>query len=119
MGKYQAVVVDDEESIATLMAAFLKQEGLEVKQFTNCSEALDAMKNTRTDLYFVDYLLPYMKGDQFIAKLRDEGETAPAVLMTGMGKSQIEQETDVSYEDILEKPFTLEDVSQVVHYFLK
>ncbi|MDQ0160581.1 response regulator [Alkalibacillus salilacus] len=119
MGKYQAVVVDDEEAIATLMAAFLKQEGLEVKQFTNCHEALEAMKDIRTDLYFVDYLLPSMKGDQFMAKLRDEGETAPAILMTGMGRGHLEQETAEFFQDVLEKPFTLEDVSQVVHYFLK
>ncbi|MET3684164.1 CheY-like chemotaxis protein [Alkalibacillus flavidus] len=119
MGKYQAVVVDDEESIAMLMGEFLKQEDFHVQQFLNCHDALQTMDSGHVDLCFIDYLLPSMKGDKFIATLREKGDDTPVILMTGMAKKQLELNSNSDHQGVLEKPFTLSDVIYFVNKYVK
>ncbi|GAA0468865.1 response regulator [Alkalibacillus silvisoli] len=119
MKRFKAVVVDDESGIALLMKELLSQEGFEVLTFANSLEAFEVVKEANVDIFFVDYLLPGMRGDHFIQELREQDHHAPVILMTGLSKMQVKESSAATYQDVLEKPFSIKDVMDLIDEHVK
>lgn len=80
------LVVDDEHIIAVMVRDFLEDEGFRVYTATNGNEALRLMEAEQIDLIITDLMMPLMRGDTFIKKLRTEAKYAhvPIILMSAV-----------------------------------
>jgi DNA-binding NtrC family response regulator len=77
MGKHARIlVVDDDESIRTVLTAVLQEKGYTVDTAGSGNEGIEKTKTSFYNLALVDIRLPDMEGTQVLAKMN---ETAPEI----------------------------------------
>jgi CheY-like chemotaxis protein len=69
------LVVDDDESIRSLLRQELTEAGYYVKEATNGKEALDMIRDHRPDLVILDIMMPEMNGFDVAAILKNDPQT--------------------------------------------
>ncbi len=77
------LVVDDEESIQTLLREALTAWGYRVSCVGTGREALEAMQGRLFDLALVDIRMPEMDGLTFLREVKKRDESIEVVIMTG------------------------------------
>jgi two-component system OmpR family response regulator len=103
----RALVVDDEERLATAVARGLSAEGFDVDVAYN---GLDGLWRAREHTYSVivlDLLMPGMNGYEVCRELRKEGNATPILVLTAKDGEYDEAEAlDTGADDFLSKPFS-------------
>jgi len=100
------LVVDDEQSIVDLVAAYLRREGFDVHTAMDGPAGLKAARTLKPDLVVLDVMLPGMDGVEVLTRLRRESDVY-IILLTARS-----EETDkivglsVGADDYMTKPFS-------------
>lgn len=106
MVKAKVLVVDDEQSILDLVAAYLEKDGYEFRTATDGHSALVSARAFKPDIIVLDIMLPGMDGIEVLTELRKESD-AYVIMLTAKA-----EETDkviglsVGADDYLTKPFS-------------
>ena len=110
------LVVDDEPTIAEVVARYLQRAGYEARTAADGPSAVVAAMSRRPDLVVLDIMLPGLDGLEVMRKLReDAGTRVPVILLTAKGEESdrlvgLRQGAD----DYVVKPFSpLELVARV------
>ncbi len=107
----KVLVVDDEPNIVELLKVSLKFQGFDVVTAESGSEGLEKARVFHPDAFILDVMMPGMDGFELLAKLREEGITAPALFLTA--KDSVEDRIHgltIGADDYVTKPFSLEEV---------
>ena len=73
--KKKILVVDDEASLTRMVKANLERTGkYEVRTENMGSKAIEAAREFKPDLMFLDVMMPDMSGDEVAAALREDSE---------------------------------------------
>ncbi len=73
--KKKILVVDDEASLTRMVKANLERTGkYEVRTENMGSKAIEAAREFKPDLMFLDVMMPDMSGDEVAAVLREDSE---------------------------------------------
>jgi len=102
-------LVDDEQSIQTLLSYPLRKDGYHVTSALDGSEALRRFEEGRFDLVILDLMLPQMGGVEVCRQLRSRSQV-PIIMLTAKGS-----ETDkvagleVGADDYITKPFSMRE----------
>jgi CheY-like chemotaxis protein len=118
----KVLVCDDEPHIVHVVAAKLRNAGLEVFTASDGQEAYDLAVEHRPDLIFTDYQMPLLSGLELCARLRAEPRTRhiPAVMLTARGYSLAEQDLhETNILRVLPKPFSPREVLRVAQEILQ
>ena len=88
------LIVDDEESILTVLKSSLKRLGQEyrVVTVTNGQAALEQIKQRPFDLVVTDYKMAGLDGLRLLEQIRLERPDTRVILMTAYGSSSVEAE---------------------------
>lgn len=115
----EIVLVDDDESVRTLLTDIIEEEGFTVRPFANGEDALRRIEESEPILVFADLLMPEMSGMEFLHNLRKGNPNVPVIVLTGYANSDTFRET-LRYQisDFLAKPFTVETVQQSIRNVL-
>ncbi len=105
------VYLDDEVDLLELFSELFSSEKVKVHTFSSPQEAIDYSTAHPPDLIFLDYRLPGTNGDEISKKLDSH---LPKVLLTG----DINNEFQVDYFSILQKPYSAEDVQKILRQFV-
>jgi len=106
MAKPKILVVDDEQSIRSLVTAYLRPEEYEVHTAADGPTGLQAARAYKPDLIILDLMLPGLDGIEVLTRLRRESD-AYVILLTART-----EETDkivglsVGADDYVTKPFS-------------
>ncbi len=79
----RALVIEDDQDFAKLIAMQLEQEGFEAAAVTKGAEARAAVKKRRPAVLVIDRRLPDTDGVRLLAEFRRDGIEAPALILTG------------------------------------
>lgn len=109
MSECPILVVDDDPSILSTVAAILDDEGYPVTTATNGAEALVAVENTHPSLILLDMRMPVLDGWGFVRALRERGVMLPVVVMTAAQDTRRWAE-EVGAAGYIAKPFDLLDL---------
>ena len=105
----QLLVVEDEPSVAALLATTLRLAGYEVTIAQNAAQALSALAEKKFDAALVDWMLPTTTGIELIRTLRQQATHRLLPIMMLTAKSQ-ENDTVIGLEagadDYISKPFS-------------
>lgn len=113
-GARRVLVVDDDSSIRAFVGQALRDEGYDVRQAANGSEALDALARSRPDLILLDVRMPGVDGWQVLDELRSAaGPQTPVVVMTASYTGQ-DRALQSGAQGYLAKPFELSDLLECV-----
>ena len=103
------VIVDDEESIRTLVQATLEGPECRVLLAANGHEALALAHSARPHAIVLDWMMPSMSGLEFLRRLTADPEVShiPVVMLTAMGQEKDRQAAlDAGAKAFLMKPFS-------------
>jgi DNA-binding response OmpR family regulator len=104
------LVVDDEPSIRTLIAAALHAQGYRVFQAADGVQAIDIAVTYRPDLILLDVALPLLSGHEVCRRLRRSPATAstPVLLLSGIASAAgTELARSLGAQGVIAKPFAL------------
>lgn len=107
----QVLLVEDEESIAEMVALNLGLEGYEVEVITTGTEAADVIASNRDfDLFILDVMLPGVNGVDLCRMIRKKSDT-PVLFLSAKGTTTDRIEgLKAGGNDYLPKPFDLEEL---------
>jgi DNA-binding response OmpR family regulator len=108
-GSARILLVDDEQSIQTLLSYPLRKDGYHVTSAIDGGEALQRFDEGRFDLVILDVMLPRLDGVEVCRQLRSRSQV-PIIMLTAKGS-----ETDkvagleVGADDYITKPFSMRE----------
>ncbi len=108
-GSTRILLVDDEQSIQTLLSYPLRKDGYHVTSALDGSEALRRFDEGRFDLVILDLMLPKLDGIEVCRQLRSRSQV-PIIMLTAKGS-----ETDkvagleLGADDYITKPFSMRE----------
>jgi DNA-binding response OmpR family regulator len=87
MNRGAVLVVDDEPTIAEVVARYLERAGYRTRVAGDGPSALEVAANQRPDLVVLDLMLPGLDGLEVMRRLREQGDDRLAViLLTAKGE---------------------------------
>jgi DNA-binding response OmpR family regulator len=103
------LLVDDEDSIQTLLSYPLRKEGYEVVQASDGSEALARFSEDTFDLVVLDVMMPRMDGLETCRRLRATS-TVPIIMLTAKAE-EIDKVLglELGADDYITKPFSMHE----------
>ncbi|MEG2988141.1 MAG: response regulator transcription factor [Oscillospiraceae bacterium] len=113
-------IIEDDESIRTMLSFYLKSTGFEVAEFES-GEDYFAQKPT-ADLFLLDVMLPGMDGVEILRRLRAGGDTAavPVIMLTARNTELDKVKAlDGGADDYIAKPFGLMELGSRVKAVLR
>jgi PAS domain S-box-containing protein len=120
-GTETILVVDDEESVRTVVRAILQVQGYSVALAASGAEALEACRRRRNrpNLILTDVIMPGMSGQQLADRIAARHPDVKLLLMSGYAGDEIRardrQQAGLAF---LHKPFTSEALARKVREVL-
>lgn len=113
------LVVDDEESIRTLLAFPLRRDGHDVVTASTGAEALEQFDRTRPDLVLLDVMLPGIDGFEVCRQLR-ERSAVPIIMLSARGE-EVDRVAGLEHgaDDYVTKPFSVRELRSRVRAALR
>ena len=113
------LLVDDEQSIQTLLSYPLRKEGYDVVQATDGRQALDRFDEQPFDLVVLDLMLPRIDGLEVCRRLRSKS-SVPIIILTAKSE-EIDKVVglEIGADDYITKPFSLREFSSRVKATLR
>ena len=110
---HRILIVEDEPSIAELIAVNLSHAGFEVEKAMQTDLALTMMKDQLPSLIILDWMMPGKSGVQFAKELRANERTKGLPILMLTAKSEEADKVlglDSGADDYVTKPFGLEEL---------
>jgi DNA-binding response OmpR family regulator len=107
MAEGSILLVEDEQSIASLVSLYLVNEGFDVTHIADGAEAIAAVERVRPALVILDLMLPGMDGIEVCRRLRSGGQHVPIVMLTARD-TEIDRVLglELGADDYVAKPFS-------------
>jgi len=108
--KPYVLVVEDEDSLSTLLQYNFKKEGYEVEIAKDGEEALLKINDRKPDIILLDWMLPKLSGIEVCRRLRlnKNQQKIPVIMLTARG-DETDKITGLDHgaDDYVLKPFSL------------
>jgi DNA-binding response OmpR family regulator len=108
-GSTRILLVDDEQSVQTLLSYPLRKDGYHVTCALDGEEALERFREQRFDLVILDVMLPKLDGVEVCRQLRRRSQV-PIIMLTAKG-SEADKVAglEIGADDYITKPFSLRE----------
>ncbi|HWW48138.1 MAG TPA: phosphate regulon transcriptional regulator PhoB [Xanthobacteraceae bacterium] len=116
------LVVEDEESLATLLRYNLEAEGYDVETVERGDEADTRLKEYQPDLVVLDWMLPGLSGIELCRRLRARANTRqlPIIMLTARGEeSERVRGLATGADDYMVKPFSVPELQARIRALLR
>jgi len=115
MEKGRVLVIDDEAIVRVSCQRVLAPAGYEVVLTSRGDEAIELLEKERFDLVLTDLKMPDMDGLEVLKVIKERWPDIQVVIITGYGTiSTAVQAIKKGAYEYIEKPFTPEDILDVV-----
>lgn len=105
------LVVEDDAHLSAMLASLLRDEGYDVVVASDGQRALHVGLTQQFDVLLLDRGLPVFDGLEVLTRLRGQGVTTPALVLSALGNPSDRVEgLDHGAEDYLSKPFDIDEL---------
>ncbi len=105
------LIVEDDDSLAEVLARGLSEEGFEVTRTADGARGLQAATTAAFGALILDWMLPEMDGVALCRRLRELGDHTPVLMLTVRSGVQDRVEgLSAGADDFLAKPFSFEEL---------
>ena len=113
------LLVDDEQSVQTLLAYPLRKEGYEVVSALDGREALERLREHSFDLVVLDLMLPHVDGFEVCRQVRARS-SVPIIMLTARAE-EIDKVLglELGADDYITKPFSVREFRSRVKAVLR
>ena len=114
------LIVDDQPGVRRLLTETFREDGHEVRQAANGSEAIGLIGEFAPDLVLMDMKMPGMNGLETLRQIRASQSAVAVIMMTAYGDvHNLEQAKQLGVADYLSKPFDLFELRRQVEKILR
>jgi DNA-binding response OmpR family regulator len=116
----RVLVVEDDDSVALVLADLLEEEGFEVKRAANGRAGLDLLKAFRPQLVLLDLMMPVLDGWGFRAQQREltpDLAQFPVLVLSGAREARATA-ADMGAAGVVAKPFEVDALTDTVRRLL-
>ncbi len=116
------LVVEDEDSLATLLQYNLDKEGYKVGLAGDGEEAMVMLDEQQPDLLVLDWMLPKVSGVEVCRRVRARAETRnlPIIMLTARGEETDRiRGLDTGADDYIVKPFSMTELAARIRAVLR
>jgi len=117
MGPEKILVVDDNDSIRSIVEKMLARLGYDVSSADSGENGLSVFLRNKFDIVLSDYEMPGMDGVAFACSIKKHAPGVPVVIMTGSGKEDVITQSLHAVDRVISKPFTLEEIDAAIQNF--
>lgn len=104
--KYRILVVDDERRMVGFIRLNLEQDGFEVIEAYNGTQALDRLRDSLPDLILLDVMMPDIDGFDVLRTIREISQV-PVIMLTAKGEEDDKVKgLELGADDYITKPFS-------------
>ena len=104
----RVLVVDDEPSVAEVIAEAVRARGDSALVCLDAAEALNMLETTPVDGVFLDLVMPGIGGLAALARLRARHPKLPVVILSGHAEEeQVRAALELGAIDVIRKPAAL------------
>jgi len=104
--KFRILVVDDERRMVGFIRLNLEQDGFEVIEAFNGSEALNRLRDSLPDLILLDVMMPDINGFEVLRMMREISQV-PIIMLTAKGEEDDKVKgLELGADDYITKPFS-------------
>src|SRR3954453_4148677 len=101
------LVIEDNESVASMIGMFFLKEGIKGEFVTDGLEGYNRYKSDEWDALIIDWMLPSMDGVTICQKIRDEKSAVPIIMLTAKdSESDQVLGLEMGADDYVTKPFS-------------
>jgi DNA-binding response OmpR family regulator len=113
------LVIEDERSIASAVAARLRSEGYVVDIAADGPSGLEAFTQGRPDLVVLDLMLPGLDGIEVCRRIQAD-RSVPVLMLTALdSEADLITGLEVGADDYMTKPFSARELVARVHAILR
>jgi two-component system chemotaxis response regulator CheY len=114
--KKKVLIVDDSLYMRTMIKDALVDAGYEIVGLaSNGENAIDMAFELEPDIITLDNILPDMLGLDVLKTLKEEGITSKVIMISAVGQeSIINQSIDTGAHKYLVKPFTIDQLIEII-----
>jgi two-component system response regulator ResD len=101
------LVVDDDDTVGSVVVTYLERAGHEVDRVSDGRAALDAVAKSDLDLIVLDLMLPEVDGLEVCRRVRRTHADLPIIMLTALGEAEDRiAGLEVGADDYVTKPFS-------------
>jgi signal transduction histidine kinase len=109
--KIQVLIADDEDPLRTTISAWLEDEGFEVEQAVDGTEAIKKTQIKDFDIALLDIKMPGVNGLEVLRYIRKNSSQTEIVMMTGMSDVSMAVEAmKLGAKEYLTKPIDMDQL---------
>ena len=109
--KIRLLLVEDEQTLAGIIADTLSEKGFEVTVAHDGEAGLRAFRGSRPDVVVSDVMMPCMDGFTFVGRLRREAPGVPVLFLSARSAAEdVVQGFETGGNDYLRKPFAMSEL---------
>ena len=113
------LVVDDSESVRTMVKSYLVQEGFRVVTAVNGRNALFVARDEKPDLILLDLMMPELGGYEFMRFYSKEADTPIILLTARLEENDKVLGLELGADDYITKPFSPRELTARVRAVLR
>lgn len=118
--KKHLLLLEDDTNLSETVCEFLESKEYKVTPAYDGEEAEVAMFEHHFDLFLLDVNVPSLNGFELLKKVRQEGNTTPAIFLTSLNAIEdLEKGYTSGCDDYLRKPFALKELLFRIETLLK
>lgn len=120
MSNCKVLIADDVFANQFLLASMLEELSVGFKTVSNGKEVLDELPNDKYDIIFMDIEMPVMNGIEATKQIKQDFryKQIPVIALTAHDIDEFQgQFSEACFDSIVEKPFTIDSISQVLAKF--
>jgi DNA-binding response OmpR family regulator len=111
MSEYQILLVDDDEIHSDMLSKRIQKRGFTVARVSSGKEALDFLKNNKTEIILLDILMPDMTGLEVLKEIRSVNTQVDLSIIMVTAKSEVNDIVEalkLGANDFIQKPVNIE-----------
>ncbi|MEY8390064.1 response regulator [Lachnospiraceae bacterium] len=117
MENVKILICDDSILARKQLKDAIKKSGYDnFLEASNGQEAIDAYKEHRPELVFVDIVMPIKDGVEAIHEIREFDPTAHIIVVSSVGtQTQLKNAIMEGARDFIQKPFSTSAINDIIH----
>jgi two-component system NtrC family response regulator len=120
MAAERVLIIDDEESIRTVLGYVLAEAGFEVDKAASADEGLARIRDVRPDLVLSDIKMPGKDGITLLGEIKSIDADIPVIILTAFGSVETAVEAmKLGATDYLTKPVSRDELRLTVEKALQ
>jgi len=120
MTRETILLLEDDLQLSDTIKQFLEYSGYRVLPAYDALSAKDLLYEYSIDLMLLDVKVPHQSGFDFLAEVRAEGSSIPAIFITSLNAvDDVTRGFDIGCDDYIRKPFALKELQARVDAIIK